>query len=117
VAWTKHGIILILQNFLHVLITLFYKVKHNAMGEWRYGSVFFTLALNEGMCSVLYSGCFTPGERTTSADRIAEWVGPRASVGMVLTRNIPPCSGNWILVIQHIACWRLWVINRESEEE
>ena len=26
--------------FLHVVITLFYKVKHTAMGEWRYDSVF-----------------------------------------------------------------------------
>jgi len=92
---------------------LFYKVKHNAMGEWRYGSVFFTMVLDEGMWSVVYPGCFTPGERTLNADRTAGWVGPRANVGLVPKRNIPPCSGNWTLVIQHIACWRLWVINGE----
>jgi len=48
-AWTKHGIILILQFFFLVIITLFYEVKHNAMEEWRYGSVFFNMALDEGM--------------------------------------------------------------------
>jgi len=35
--------------FSLVIITLFYEFKHNAMGEWRYGSVFLNMALDEGM--------------------------------------------------------------------
>lgn len=99
-AWTKKMDNLILQHFLHVVITFFYKVKHNAMGEWRYGSVFFTMALDEGMWSVVYPGYFTPGERTLNADRTAGWVGPRANVGLVPKRN-PTLF--WKLVTDHPA--------------
>jgi hypothetical protein len=54
-----------------MVITLFHKVQHSAMGEWRYGAAFFTMALDKGMWSVLCPGCFTPGERTQDADKTA----------------------------------------------
>jgi len=73
------------------------------MGGWRYGSVLFTMVLDEGVLSVVCPGCFTPGEKTPNSGRTAGWVGPRFSVGMVPKKNIPPHSGNWTLVIQHIA--------------
>jgi len=61
------------------------------------------MALDEGMWSVVYPGCFTAGEKAINADRTAGWVDPRANVGMVPKRNIPPCPENWTLVIQLIA--------------
>jgi hypothetical protein len=65
-------IILILQRLVHVVITLFCKVKHNALKtcgrveEWL--CAFFTVALVGGKQSVSCPGCFTPGERIPSAD-------------------------------------------------
>jgi hypothetical protein len=59
------------------------------LGEWRYSSMHsLTSALAGGEWSVSCPGHFIPRERAPSTCWIGGWVGPRASLDMVVKRKI-----------------------------
>jgi hypothetical protein len=64
-----------------------------------------------------HSGCFISRETAPYNNWTEGWMGPRASLQIVVKREIPFSAENWTLVIQHIATLLtalsayLWMLN------
>jgi len=73
----------------------FFLTEHHTMKVyWGSRDIVHTLtsALNGSEWSALCPSGFTPRERTLGIDSVGGWVGPRASLDMVVKRKIPsPC--------------------------
>jgi len=85
------------------------------LGEWRYSSTHsLTSALDGGEWSASCPGCFTHSKRAPGTHCIGGWVGPRASLDMVVKRKIP--SPQWEMnprtpIFQPIAqCYIDWAV-------
>jgi len=61
-----------------------------ALGKWRYSSTHSLASmLDGGEWSASCLSCFTSRERAPATQWIGGWVGPRASMDMVVKRKIP----------------------------
>jgi hypothetical protein len=54
-----------------------------------YFHAFLTSALDGGEWSTLHTSYFAPGERAPDTHWIGDWVGPRATLDMVMKRIAP----------------------------
>jgi hypothetical protein len=82
--------------------------KHHAMktyGGVEYSSKHLEPRYYMEMWSVSSSGCFTPGARAPSTERIGGWVDTRAGLDMVAKRKIPASIRNQTPLVQSVTSY------------
>jgi hypothetical protein len=77
--------------------------------------VFLTSPLERGEWTATRLHHFTPRERVTRTNWIGVWVGRRARLDAVATREIPTPAGNRNTVIQTVAQSLQWLSSRGSQ--